>query len=46
MKQLFVESPFFFGDVTHEKILHDVNFVGQFYAWLDGYAAMLGERSV
>ena len=37
MKQLFVDGPFFFDPrVTHEKTLHDVHFVPQFYAWLEG----------
>ena len=37
MKQLFVEGPFFFDPhVHHEKTLHDVHFVPQFYAWLEG----------
>ena len=36
MKQLFVESPFFFGHVTHEKVLADVHFTPQFFQWLEG----------
>ena len=31
-----MEGPFFFGAVTHEKTLHDVHFVGQFFSWLEG----------
>merc|ERR1719238_409250 len=37
MRQLFVDGPFFFDEsVTHEKTLHDVHFVPQFFAWLEG----------
>ena len=37
MRQLFVDGPFFFDEsVTHEKTLHDVHFVPQFFSWLEG----------
>lgn len=36
MRQLFVDGSFFFGSVTHEKTLHDVHFVPQFFDWLEG----------
>ena len=36
MKQVFVDGPFFFGGITHEKKLEDVHFTGQFFDWLQG----------
>lgn len=37
MRQLFVDGPFFFDpQITHEKTLHDIHFVPQLYAWLEG----------
>eukprot|EP00966_Prymnesium_polylepis_P143275 3307106-Prymnesium_polylepis.1 len=36
MQALFVSRPFFFGFVTHEKTLYDVQSVPQFFTWLKG----------
>jgi hypothetical protein len=36
MRGKFVDDAFFFGEVTHEKTLHDVHFVPLFYDWLGG----------
>ena len=36
MRGKFVDDAFFFGEATHEKTLHDVQFVPLFYDWLGG----------